>query len=420
MTFNIYSWIFIVFLLLHNGLEVTLALLQIRHLKNRKRRVPKHLEGKVSLETIQKAVAYNLEKLRFGLMIRFIELIPLWFMLLFGFAYFDDMCRSLHLNTILTGLIFIGGVSLAGGILSLPSDLYFTFSIEQRHGFNKQSVADFFKDKLKGGLIGAMLGGVLLAVVLYIMDSTAYWWIVAYGVVLVFQLLMMWIYPIVIMPVFNKFEQVEGELADAVAALAAEVKFPLKGVVSMDGSKRSAHSNAFIIGFKGARRIVLYDTLIEKLTTSQLVGVLAHELGHYRLGHITKRLVTAAVVGAGVFALMYWLSLQPQFYTGLGFAQASPYAALIVFSLLFSEMTFPFGFISRVLSRRDEYAADRFAVNAVKNATDLKEALVTLTKQNLSSPGSHKWYRSYYNSHPSLRERLRAIDAEAQKSGFEQ
>ena len=418
VTFNIYTWIFVVFFVLHNALEVMLALLQMNHLKKRKQKVPKHLEGKVSLETIQKAVAYNQEKLRFGLLMRFVEMVPLWIMLLFGFDWFDALCRNLDWGPVLTGLLYIGGISLAGGLLGLPGELYFTFSIEQRHGFNKQSVSDFFKDKLKGLVIGALLGAALLGLVLVIMAHTAYWWILAYSVVLVFQLLMMWIYPLVIMPLFNKFEPVQDALADAVAHLAQSLGFPLKGVVSMDGSKRSAHSNAFIIGFKGARRIVLYDTLIEKLSVSQLVGVLAHELGHFKLGHIRRRLTVAAIVGLAVFYLLYWMSLQPELYAGLGFAQTSSYAALVVFSLLFSEVTFPFGFVSRVFSRRDEYAADRFAVNAIKNGYDLKDALVTLTKQNLSSPGSHKWYRGYYNSHPSLRERLKAIDKEAGQKGY--
>ncbi len=418
MTLNLYSWCFIIFFVLHHGLEIALALLQLSHLKRRKKKVPKHLKGKVSVETIRKAVRYNQEKLRFGLLIRGLEMIPLWMMLLGGFALFDTWCSSIGAGPVITGLLFIGGLSLAGSILSLPGNLYFTFVIEQRHGFNKQGAVDFFKDQLKGALIGAFLGGILLSLLLLIMEFSDYWWILAYGVVLVFQLLMMWIYPLVIMPLFNKFEPVEGELAEHVAHLAHQVGFPLKGVVSMDGSRRSAHSNAFIIGFRGARRIVLFDTLIEKISTSQLVAVLAHELGHYKLGHIRKRLAVTMVLGLGVFYLLYWMSLQPGLYTGLGFDHRSSYAALVVFSLLFSEMTFPFGFLSRVFSRRDEYAADRFAVNAVKNSFDLKEALIALTKQNLSSPGSHKWYRGYYNSHPSLRERLKAIDAEARKGNF--
>jgi STE24 endopeptidase len=418
LTLNLYSWCFIIFFVLHHGLEIALALLQLSHLKRRKKEVPKHLKGKVSAETIGKAVRYNQEKLRFGLLIRGLEMIPLWVMLLGGFALFDTWCKSIGAGPVITGLLFIGGLSLAGSILSLPGNLYFTFVIEQRHGFNRQGVVDYFKDQLKGALIGVFLGGILLSLLLLIMESSDYWWILAYGVVLVFQLLMMWIYPLVIMPLFNKFEPVEGELAENVAYLAQQVGFPLKGVVSMDGSRRSDHSNAFIIGFRGARRIVLFDTLIEKISTSQLVAVLAHELGHYRLGHIRKRLAVTMVLGLGVFYLLYWISQQPGLYTGLGFDHRSSYAALVVFSLLFSEMTFPFGFLSRVFSRRDEYAADRFAVNAVKNGFDLKEALIALTKQNLSSPGSHKWYRGYYNSHPSLRERLKAIDVEARKGNF--
>lgn len=418
MTINSYTWIFIVFFTTHHAIEILLAWLQLKHLKNRKQIVPSHLEGKVTLETIQKAVVYNREKLQFGLVMRVVEMVPLWFMVLLGFSELDLWLRHFDLGNVVTGMLFIGLVSVAGGILSLPGDLYFTFVIEQKHGFNKQRVLGFFVDKLKETIIGAILGGALLYAVLFIMDVTEYWWLLAFGLILVFQLLMMWIYPLVIMPLFNKFVPVAGDLSGAVAKLATRVGFPLRGVVAMDGSKRSAHSNAFIIGFKGARRIVLYDTLIEKLSISSLVAVLAHELGHFKLGHIKKRLVVSSILGLVVFAVLSWMSNQADLYLGLGFPIQSHYGALVVFSLFFSEVTFPLGFISRVFSRRDEYAADRFAVEAVQNSYDLKEALVALTKQNLSSPGSHRWYRGYYNSHPSLRERLRAVDAHALKNNF--
>ncbi|MBN2341342.1 MAG: M48 family metallopeptidase [Deltaproteobacteria bacterium] len=418
MTCNMYTWIFLSAFAIHQVLETTLAILQLKHLKTRGKKVPKHLRGKVSLETIQQAVAYNTEKMRFGLLMRFVDMVPLWVFILFGFEWLDSLVQSWFQGELWRGLAFISIVSGAGALLGLPSSLYFTFVIEQKHGFNKQTIRGFFADKLKESFISLILGGGLLALVLWIMSATTYWWFIAYGVILVFQLLMMWIYPLVIMPLFNKFVPVSEELSDAVSGLAQNLGFPLKGVVAMDGSRRSAHSNAFIIGFKSARRIVLYDTLIEKLSIPSLVAVLAHELGHFKLGHIKKRLATMAVLGLGVFGALYWMSQQPAMYHGLGFSTPSAYAALIVFGLLFGEVSFPFGFISRLFSRRDEYAADRFAVDAVKNSHDLKDALITLTKQNLSSPGSHRWYRGYYNSHPSLRERLKAVDTHAETKNY--
>jgi STE24 endopeptidase len=419
MNWNIYTLLFLIFFLMHNLLEGLLGILQLKYLNNRKDKVPGHLKGKVDIETIRKSVNYSRDKLKFNLFMRVIETVPLWFMILFGFAWLDDYVHSFNMGPVLSGLLFFAAMGFAGALAGLPSELYYVFVIEQKHGFNKQSPGSFFVDKLKGALIGIIIGGLLGSLVLWIMSTAKiYWWIFAFVAVETVQLLMMWIYPLVIMPVFNKFKPVEGMLAQRVEELARNVGFPLKGVVSMDGSRRSAHSNAFIIGFKGARRIVLYDTLIEKLAIPKLVAVLGHELGHFKLGHIKKRMVVMFVVSFFVFAALGWAENQDALYNGLGFTRKSVHGALIVFGLIFSEMTFPFGYISRLFSRRDEFAADRFAVDAVKNGEDLSEALIALSKQNLTSPGSHKWYRHYYNSHPALKERLLAIKNYASKQGY--
>lgn len=397
--------------LLHTALD----LLQQSHLRGRRDRVPKHLEGKVDIETIRRSVAYNLEKLRFGLFNRFYDALFTWLLVIFGFSALDAVLSSLKLGPVMTGLLFFGALGLAGGIWGLPTGLYFTFSIEQRHGFNRQKLSGYVVDKLKGAAIGGLLGGCLAAIVLLLMERAGvWWWLYAYGGVALFQLIVLWIYPLVIMPVFNKFAPVDDDLAADVARLARTVGFPLKGVVSMDGSRRSSHSNAFIIGLVGARRIVLYDTLIAKLSRPELLAVLAHELGHFRLGHMRRRLLATLAAMLAMFVAMGWLVTQDAAYAGLGFERASSHAGLIVFGLLASEALFPFGWVSRILSRRDEFAADRFAVEMTRSGDDLADALVALTKQNLSSPGSHRLYRGYHNTHPALRDRLRAIRAQAE------
>lgn len=415
MTFNGFTILFAGLFAVHRGLLTWLDLLQRGHLEGRGDRVPKHLEGKVDLETIRKAVAYSLEKLRFGLFDRLYDALPAWAMILFGFDPLDRWLATFDLGPVVTGMAFFGILGLAGTLWGLPTSLYYVFSIEERHGFNRQKPGGFFADKLKGLAMGGILGGALTAIVLALMEHAGdLWWLYAFAGVAVFQLIVLWLYPVVIMPLFNRFEPVSEDLADDVAALAERVGFPLKGVVSMDGSRRSSHSNAFIIGLVGARRIVLYDTLVEKLSREDLLAVLAHELGHFRLGHIRRRLYVTMASMLALFAALGWVVNLGDACTGLGFSTQSHHAGLVVFGLLATEGLFPFGLLSRAMSRRDEHAADRFAVEMTRSGDHLADALVALTKQNLSSPGSHRLYRKFHNTHPALRDRLRVIREHAE------
>jgi STE24 endopeptidase len=419
MEWNYASYIFAVAFTAQNGFELFLDQLQIRHLKNRTDKVPAHLRGKVDPETIRKAIDYNLDKLKLATVPRFHGALALWVMILLGFTWFDMKIVALGFGPILTGLLFLGLLGLLDTVWSLPVQIISTFVVEARHGFNRQTPGGFVVDKIKELLIAAVLGAALVSVVLWVMGSAGdYWWLVAFAAVAAIQLIAAWLFPVVIMPLFNRFTPVEKELEQDVGQLAVKVGFPLRGVMVMDGSKRSTHSNAFIVGLKGARRIVFYDTLISKIKRSELLAVLAHELGHFKLGHLRRRIVlTLASLLIG-FAAMAFLRDQSAFYSGMGFARQSDYAILIVFGLFTAQVLAPVGWFSRVLSRRDELAADRFAVEAVANGGDLADALTVLTKQNLSSPGSHRLYRSYYNSHPALRNRLKAIGEHASKRGL--
>ncbi len=419
MEWNVWTTVFTTLYLAHNGFELLLDLLQNRHLKNRRDKVPKHLEGKVDIGTIRRAVFYNRDKLRLGIVARLLGSVALVAMILFGFGWIDDISSQIGFGSLLTGLCFFGIVGAASFVIGLPLELVSTFFVEEKHGFNKQTLQMFIFDKLKEILISSILGAALLSIILVLMGQGGeYWWLLAFGAVTAIQLLVLWIYPLLIMPLFNKFTPVEQDLAADVAGLAGRVGFPLAAVMSMDGSKRSAHSNAFFIGLKGARRIVLYDTLIQKVGRPELLAVLAHEFGHFKLRHLTKRLALILVSLLAVFAGLAYLREQSAVYSGLGFERVSDHAALVVFGLLLSEAVAPAGWLLRYLSRRDERGADRFAVDAVGNGIDLAGALVALTKQNLSSPGSHKLYRAYYNSHPPLKERLKNIRAHARAKGL--
>ncbi len=419
MEWNLWTAVFAVLFLTHNGFELVLDLLQVSHLKKRRDRVPKHLVGKVSIETIRKAVAYNRDKLHLGLAAWVQGAVGIWVMIVFGFGWLDGIVAGFDFGSLVTGLAFFGLLGAVGFVFDLPLGLVSTFGVETKHGFNRQTYLGFALDKLKEILVSAVLGAAMLSVVLILMEKGGvYWWVYAFVGVTIMQLLLAWIFPVVIMPLFNRFTPVEPDLASDVAGLADTVGFPLAGVMAMDGSKRSAHSNAFIVGLFGARRIVLYDTLLSRLDRAELLAVLAHELGHFKLRHLRRRLVFIMVGLFGLFAALAYLRLQPAVYHGLGFDRMIDHAALVVFALFVSEVLPPVGWISRILSRRDELAADRFAVSAVGNGGDLSAALVALTKQNLASPGSHRLYREYHNSHPPLRQRLNAIRAHASSEGL--
>ena len=411
MEWNAYTSFFVAALAAHRGLETALDAVQMKHLARRRDRVPEHLVGKVDPDTIRRAVAYNAEKIRFGMLARVIDCAALALLVAFGFDALDRAATAIAPGGVLVGLAFFAGLGLALFLLRLPFDVWSTFSIEARHGFNRQRPSGFAADKLKELALGALVAGPLIAVVLWLSGALpGTFWLVAFGCVAVFQLLVAWIFPIAILPLFNKITPVGGDLAEEIGALARRVGFPLRGVVSMDGSRRSAHVNAFIVGLVGARRIVLYDTLVDKLSRPELLAVLAHELGHFSLGHVRRRLAVGLVAMLGAFAALGAVYADPGLAAGMGFFAWSPHAALAAFSLLAAEASFPLTWLGRVASRRQELAADRFAVAATQGA-DLEGALVALHKQNLSSPGSARAYRAYHNTHPALKERLAAIRA---------
>ncbi len=410
MSSNVIIYGFLALFVFRRGFELLLNILQYSYLKKRKDVVPNHLKGKTDLETIRKASSYSRDKLKLGMLADFADAVFIWFMILWGFGTLESIVSTADKGQLVSGLMFFALLASTNEFFSLPFQIYSTFVIEQRYGFNRLTVSDFVQDKLKGLVVGAILGALLLSLVLSLMaHGGTYWWLYAFLGVSVFQLFAAWLYPSVIMPMFNKFTPVDDNLQTDAAALAASVKFPLNRVFLMDGSRRSTHANAFIVGLIGTKKIVLFDTLLDKVTRPQLLAVLAHELGHFMLKHVMKRTAIMLVITGIIFFLIAVSKDVSALYHGFGFSKSSDFAAIIIFSLIISEIAAPFAWAARLGSRRDEYAADKFAVKATGNSTDLSEALIALSKQNLSSPGSHPWYRSYYNSHPALKDRLAAI-----------
>ena len=329
-----------------------------------------------------------------------------------GFNLLDNWVRAFGYGPIPAGLIYIGMLMLLRTILFLPFNIYDTFVIEERFGFNKTTLKTFVLDLFKMLGLSVLLGGIVLSGVLaffqYAGDNA--WWYCWIGVSL-FMLAMQYIAPTWIMPLFNKYKPLEdGELRDAIFSYAGKIQFSLNNVFVMDGSKRSAKSNAYFTGFGKHKRIVLFDTLIEKHSVPELVGVLAHEMGHFKKKHILKM----TIMGIGQMGLMFFLlsffisygKLFDAFYLD----QPSIYAGLIFFGMLYAPLDFFIGFFAQMISRKNEYAADRFAAETTKDPASMIHALKKLSAHNLSNLTPHPFYVLLNYSHPPILERIRTLE----------
>ena len=328
-----------------------------------------------------------------------------------GFPVLDHWVRSFQQGPVISGLIFMGVLLLGKTVLELPFDIYDTFVIETRFGFNKTTWKTYMSDAVKGLGLALVIGGPVLAAVLaffeYAGENAWFWCWIA---VTLFSLVMQYVAPTWIMPLFNKFEQLEkGALKDAIISYAQSIDFPLENVFTMDGSKRSAKSNAFFTGFGKHKRIVLFDTLIEQHTVAELVAVLAHEMGHYKKKHIQFTLI----LGILQMGVMFWLLAQFINFQGLFSAfyidEKSVYAGLIFFGMLYSALDFILGFFLQMLSRKNEFQADQFAAQTTGDAGSLAEALKKLSVHNLSNLQPHPFYVCLNYSHPPVLERLKAL-----------
>lgn len=337
-------------------------------------------------------------------------LLAFWF--LGGFGALDHFVRGTGWSAIGRGLLFIG--ILAGGkfIISLPFSIYSTFVIEEKFGFNKTTPKTFILDLLKSLILSLALGIPLLSAIFWFLESTGPWaWVICWGVTTVFILGVQYIVPTWIMPLFNTFTPLEdGELKDKLFAYAKTIEFPLTQIFVMDGSKRSTKSNAFFTGFGKNKRIVLFDTLINAHTTDELLGVLAHEMGHFKKKHIQRRLIFGILQMGVVFYLLSLFITQQSLFTAFHVETTSIYAGLVFFSILFSPVDLIISIVMQFFSRKDEYEADRFAALTTKKATALITALKKLSADNLSNLTPHPFYVFLHYSHPPLAQRVAAME----------
>lgn len=372
----------------------------------------------IAPEDMQKALDYAGDRYHFGLFGTWTHLVAGVALLAAGGlcwieAWSREVASHLGLGSLACGLVFFGILGASETLFELPFELHRTFRIEQKHGFNRQTLRGFFADKAKGLALGVVLGGGLLSALLLIMERAGdFWWALGWTAVSGFSLLTAWIYPTLLAPIFNTFTPLpEGELRERIATLTEKAGFRAHGLYVMDASRRTAHGNAYFSGLFRQKRIVLFDTLLEAVGPREVVAVLAHELGHFRLNHVRWGLLRGiAATGALFFLLDLCLPLEA-FYRAFRLSAPSPYGALAVFGLWLGLLDFLLGPLANWVSRRNEFAADAFAVEHLGTPDDLARALVALREKSHGLPMIHPLFSRVYHSHPPLLERLKALEA---------
>ncbi len=416
-----FSILFVSFIILTLLVRFWLASRQLRHVLAHRSAVPAEFAEKIPLAAHQKAADYTIARTRYGLLTLMINtLVLIGFTLLGGLQWLSLQIFQVTGPGMVYQLALLAGIAQISGQIDLPFDYYKQFVLEQRFGFNKMSKGLFFGDLIKGSLLGAVIGLPLAWVVLTLMNRTGdLWWLYTWVVWSGFQLLMMVLFPTVIAPLFNKFTPLQDQSLKArIEGLMARVGFASKGLFVMDGSKRSAHGNAYFSGFGANKRIVFFDTLLARLQPQEIEAVLAHELGHFKLKHIIKRIAMMFVISLGFLALLGYLKTQPWFYDGLGVnpvllpGQANDAMALLLFMLALPVFTFLFNPLTSLGSRKHEFEADAFAAQHT-DARDLVSALVKMYEDNASTLTPDPLHSAFYDSHPPASVRIRQLNLAA-------
>jgi STE24 endopeptidase len=403
---------FAAFLLAGVAVKFWLATRQVRFVARHREGVPPLFAGTISLEAHRKAADYTMAKTRFGMLeLAFGGAVMLGWTLLGGLNVLNQALLGWVAPGMAQQLVLLAAFALISGALDLPFTLYQTFVIEERFGFNKMTWHLWLADLLKSTLLGAVIGLPIAALILWLMGAAGdLWWLWAWGVWMAFNLLLLVVYPMFIAPLFNKFKPLDDETIKArVTELMRRCGFAAKGLFVMDGSKRSAHGNAYFTGFGAAKRVVFYDTLLAKLSPSEVDAVLAHELGHFKYRHIVKRVAAMFALSLVGFALLGWLSTRSWFYLGLGvlpnLGGANDALALLLFMIAVPVFTFFVSPLMARVSRKHEFEADAYAVQQT-NGRDLSSALLKLYEDNASTLTPDPVYVKFYYSHPPASERL--------------
>jgi len=410
-----FFYLFVCVYFFHEIFESSLSFMNRRYIIAHQREVPRYFKDKIDFHTYQKSIAYTLEKERFGFWMRCLGVLITWMAILSGiFAAWGNWLSHWSSPQALSySVLYCVGIGLGIMILGIPSSLYSQFVIEKKYGFNKMTGKVFVLDLLKGLFLSLLLGLPILYLIFWLYQvSGTYWWIWAFLAFFAFQLFLAAVYPTFLAPLFNKFIPLEdGSLKKAIEEIATKIKFKMSGIFTIDGSKRSSHSNAYFAGIGKFRRIVLFDTLIKQMNEEEIVSVLAHEMGHNKKRHIQKQLLLGFVSGLFAFWVLSLLIHWPPFFQAFGAGEVSPAKALILFGLFEGSFTFLLTPFSNYLSRKYEYEADRFSLEVTGRSAPMVSALIKLSKENLSNLTPHPLYSFYYYSHPSTLERVNALEA---------
>jgi len=412
----LFTYAFTAALVLGLLLKVWLASRQIRSVARHRGAVPADFEGHVTLAAHQRAADYTIAKARFGLLeLALSSAVLLGWTLLGGLDALNQALLAWLGGGMMQQLALVAGFALIGGAIDLPMQWWQTFVIEQRHGFNQMTPRLWVADLVKSALVAAVIGLPLAALVLWLMHAAGpLWWLWAWGVLVAFNLLMMIVYPLWIAPLFNRFQPLEDTaLKERVASLMQRCGFKAKGFVVMDGSRRSAHANAYFTGLGQAKRVVFFDTLLRQLSPDEVQAVLAHELGHFKHRHVLRRMAGVFALSLLGLALLGWLAARGWFYTGLGVqpnltldgSAPNDALALLLFMLAVPVFTVFVTPLFAQLSRRDEFQADAYAAGQASRA-DLRSALLKLYQDNASTLTPDPVYARFYYSHPPASERL--------------
>jgi STE24 endopeptidase len=404
---------FFVIILIAIILEFVISLVaDLLNLKALKLEVPAAVKGIYKPDEYRNSQQYTRIITRFAFVtssFRLALLLAFWFG--GGFNYLDQVIRSWGFVPIANGLLYVGILLFAYSLVTLPFIIYATFVIEDRFGFNRTTPILFIKDRIKGLTLTLLLGAPLLAIVLALFEYAGHYaWLYCWVAITVFSLVVQYVAPTWIMPLFNKFTPMEpGELKEAILSYARSVKFPVKNVLVMDGSKRSSKSNAFFTGFGRNKRIALFDTLVEKHELGELVAVLAHEIGHYKKKHILQATIISIIhTGVILFLLSIFMG-DAVLYEAFYMEQQSVYTGLLFFGLLYTPLEVILSIVSQVISRKNEYQADRFAAGTTDEPENLINALKKLSADNLSNITPHPFYVFLNYSHPPLLKRIEAL-----------
>lgn len=375
--------------------------------------IPAAFRGLIDAETYAQSQDYTRAKAILGIAQGIVALVVLLIFWWFGgFGWLDEKVRAYGYGPIVTGILYLGALVVALKLIHLPFDLYDTFSLEEHFGFNKSTFAIWLGDLVKGVVLGALLGIPLLAALLWIFQTVPMAWLWSWILVTVFSLLLAYVAPTWIMPLFNKFEPLpEGSLKQAIHEMSVQCEFPLKEVSVMDGSKRSAKSNAFFTGFGNNKRIALFDTLIAKHTEAELVGVLAHEIGHFKKKHIMKSLLIGTLTTGAMFFLLGLMMNNRALFDAFGVKETSVYLSFVLFGILLSPLSEVLSVAGNWMSRQHEFEADAYAAQVTGNPQAMSDALLKLSRDNLSNLTPHPFYVFLNYTHPPVVERIAALKA---------